>query len=164
MLWAFGGRAAGEYLSGYLIEESLSIDNVFVWALILAYFLVPPMYQHRVLFWGIFGAMLLRATFIFAGIALIQRFDFVLVLFGLFLLYTAWKLHDVARAGGRPVEESSAQGRAPSGAVDGRATTARSCSRTSMGAAWPRRCSRCCCWSRRRTSCSRSTPYRRSSP
>ena len=81
--------AAGEYISGYLIEESLSIDNVFVWALILSYFLVPPMYQHRVLFWGIFGALILRATFIFAGVAIIQRFEWVLYIFGAFLIYTA---------------------------------------------------------------------------
>jgi TerC family integral membrane protein len=92
MWWAFGGGAAGEYLSGYLIEESLSIDNVFVWALILSYFMVPEAYQHRVLFWGIFGALVLRATFIFAGIALIHRFELVLVVFGLFLLFTAWRL------------------------------------------------------------------------
>ncbi len=92
MWWAFGTGAAGEYLSGYLIEESLSIDNVFVWALILAYFAVPRQYQHRVLFWGIFGALILRATFIFAGIALIQRFELILIFFGAFLLYTAWKL------------------------------------------------------------------------
>ena len=93
LIWAwFGGAATGEYLSGYLIEESLSIDNVFVWALILAYFRVPAEYQHRVLFWGIFGALVLRATFIFAGIALIERFDWVLYLFGAFLLYTAAKL------------------------------------------------------------------------
>ena len=93
VMWAgFGGAAAGEYLSGYLIEESLSIDNVFVWALIFSYFLVPRMYQHRVLFWGIFGALVLRATFIFAGVALIQRFEIVLIFFGAFLLYTAWKL------------------------------------------------------------------------
>jgi len=93
VMWAaFGGGAAGEYLSGYLIEESLSIDNVFVWALILSFFAVPRMYQHRVLFWGIFGALVLRATFIFAGIALIQRFEFVLLFFGAFLVYTAVKL------------------------------------------------------------------------
>jgi tellurite resistance protein TerC len=92
-IWAwFGGAASGEYLSGYLIEESLSIDNVFVWALILAYFRVPSEYQHRVLFWGIFGALVLRATFIFAGIAIIERFEWVLYLFGAFLLYTAGKL------------------------------------------------------------------------
>jgi tellurite resistance protein TerC len=92
ILWAFGGPAAGEYISGYLIEESLSIDNVFVWALILSHFKVPAEYQHRVLFWGIFGALVLRATFIFAGVALIERFDWVLYIFGAFLLYTAVKL------------------------------------------------------------------------
>ena len=74
MLWAFGTGAAGEYLSGYLIEESLSIDNVFVWALILTYFAVPRQYQHRVLFWGIYGALALRAIFIFACVALLNRF------------------------------------------------------------------------------------------
>jgi tellurite resistance protein TerC len=92
-IWAwFGVAAAGEYISGYLIEESLSVDNVFVWAIILSYFLVPPKYQHRVLFWGIFGALILRATFIFAGVAIIQRFDWVLYVFGAFLIYTAGKL------------------------------------------------------------------------
>ncbi len=90
--WGFGGGAAGEYYSGYLIEKSLSVDNVFVWALILAYFQVPPKYQHRVLFWGIFGALMLRAIFIFAGVALIERFDWVLYVFGAFLLFTAVKL------------------------------------------------------------------------
>jgi len=90
--WGFGGGAAGEYYSGYLIEKSLSIDNVFVWALILSYFQVPLRYQHRVLFWGIFGALIMRAIFIFAGIALIERFDWVLYVFGAFLLFTAGKL------------------------------------------------------------------------
>jgi tellurite resistance protein TerC len=93
VVWAwFGGQATGEYVSGYLIEKSLSIDNVFVWALILSYFRIPSEYQHRVLFWGIFGALVLRAIFIFAGIALIERFDWVLYVFGGFLLYTAGKL------------------------------------------------------------------------
>ncbi len=90
--WWFGGAASGEYVSGYLIEKSLSIDNVFVWALIMSYFRVPSKYQHRVLFWGIFGALVMRAIFIFAGIAVIERFDWVLYLFGAFLLYTAGKL------------------------------------------------------------------------
>lgn len=90
--WGFGGGAAGEYYSGYLIEKSLSIDNVFVWALILSYFKVPPRYQHRVLFWGIFGALIMRAIFIFAGIALIEKFEWVLYVFGAFLLFTAGKL------------------------------------------------------------------------
>ncbi|HEY5662415.1 MAG TPA: TerC family protein [Ilumatobacter sp.] len=90
--WWFGSVASGEYVSGYLIEKSLSIDNVFVWALIMGYFKVPSKYQHRVLFWGIFGALVMRAIFIFAGIAVIERFDWVLYVFGGFLLYTAGKL------------------------------------------------------------------------
>ncbi|MGB0111985.1 MAG: TerC family protein [Ilumatobacteraceae bacterium] len=90
-IW-FGAAASGEYISGYLIEKSLSIDNVFVWALIMGYFKVPAKYQHRVLFWGIFGALALRAVFIFAGVALIEKFDWVLYIFGAFLLYTAAKL------------------------------------------------------------------------
>jgi tellurite resistance protein TerC len=90
------GQAAGEYLSGFLIEKSLSIDNVFVWAVIFSFFAVPREYQFRVLFWGIFGALVLRAGFIVAGTALIERFEFVLYIFGAFLLYTAWKIarHD----------------------------------------------------------------------
>ena len=93
VVWfAFSGAAAGEYISGYLIEKSLSVDNVFVWALIFSYFKVPGKYQHRVLFWGIFGALVLRAIFIFAGVALIEKFEWILYLFGAFLLYTAFKL------------------------------------------------------------------------
>lgn len=91
-----GGTAAGEYWSGYLIEQSLSVDNVFVWAVILSYFAVPAQFQFRVLFWGIFGALVLRAAFIFAGVALIETFSWVLYVFGAFLLYTAFKIarHD----------------------------------------------------------------------
>lgn len=92
VLWWQGGQAAGEYYAGYLIEKSLSIDNVFVWAVILSYFAVPKMYQFRVLFWGVFGALVLRAVFIFAGVALVERFDWVLYIFGAFLLYSAYKL------------------------------------------------------------------------
>jgi TerC family integral membrane protein len=92
VLWWFGGAATGEYISGYLIELSLSIDNVFVWALILAYFKVPRQYQHRVLFWGIFGALVMRAVFIFAGVALIEAFDWVLYVFGGFLVFTAARM------------------------------------------------------------------------
>jgi tellurite resistance protein TerC len=87
-----GANAGGEYLSGYLIEKSLSVDNVFVWALIFAHFSVPVAYQHRVLFWGIFGALALRFVFITAGVELVERFDVVLYLFGAFLLWTAIKL------------------------------------------------------------------------
>ncbi|MDQ3737972.1 MAG: TerC family protein [Actinomycetota bacterium] len=92
ILWWFGGKATGEYMSGYLIEKSLSIDNVFVWALILSYFKVPSKYQHRVLFWGIFGALVMRAIFIYAGISLIEAFEWVLYIFGGFLLFTAGRL------------------------------------------------------------------------
>jgi tellurite resistance protein TerC len=90
--WMGGGAAAGEYVSGYLIEKSLSIDNVFVWAVIFSYFAVPAAYQFRVLFWGIFGALVLRAGFIFAGVALLEAFDWVLYVFGAFLLFTAVKI------------------------------------------------------------------------
>ena len=95
LVWQ-GGQAGGEYYAGFLIEKSLSIDNVFVWAVIFSFFAVPREYQFRVLFWGIFGALVLRGIFIFAGVSLIERFDWVLYLFGAFLLYTAWKIarHD----------------------------------------------------------------------
>ena len=91
-----GTGAAGEYLAGYLIEKSLSVDNVFVWAVIFGYFGVPPKYQFRVLFWGIFGALVLRAVFIFSGVALLERFDWILYVFGAFLVITAVRIarHD----------------------------------------------------------------------
>jgi len=95
-----GGAAAGEYLSGYLIEKSLSIDNVFVWAVIFGYIGVPDRYQFRVLFWGIFGALVLRAAMIFTGVALLARFEWVLYVFGALLLVTAVK---VARHSGPAV-------------------------------------------------------------
>jgi tellurite resistance protein TerC len=96
LLFWQGGSAAGEYYAGFLIEKSLSIDNVFVWAVIFSFFAVPKAFQFRVLFWGIFGALALRAVFIFAGVSLIERFEWVLYVFGAFLLYTAWKIahHD----------------------------------------------------------------------
>ncbi len=92
VLWWFGGQATTEYFSAYLIEKSLSVDNVFVWALLMSYFKVPARYQHRVLFWGIFGALVMRAIFIFAGVALIERFDWILYVFGAFLLFTAGRM------------------------------------------------------------------------
>ncbi len=98
LLWQ-GGQAGGEYYAGFLIEKSLSIDNVFVWAVIFSFFGVPRQYQFRVLFWGIFGALVLRGIFIFAGVALIERFEWILYVFGAFLLYTAVKItrHDESR-------------------------------------------------------------------
>jgi tellurite resistance protein TerC len=91
-----GTQAAGEYLTGYVIEKSLSVDNVFVWAVIFGYFAVPAKYQFRVLFWGIFGALALRGVFIFAGVALLERFGWVLYLFGVVLLFGAYRImrHD----------------------------------------------------------------------
>ena len=91
-----GGQAGAEYYAGFLIEKSLSVDNVFVWAVIFSFFAVPKQYQFRVLFWGIFGALVLRGIFIFAGVSLIEQFDWILYVFGVFLLYTAWKIarHD----------------------------------------------------------------------
>ncbi len=89
---AFGGQAFGEYISGYLIEKSLSVDNVFVWAMLFATLGIPLKFQHRVLFWGIFGALVLRAIFIFAGSALITRFSWLLLVFGVFLVYTGIKV------------------------------------------------------------------------
>lgn len=88
----WGGDAFGEYISGYLIEKSLSVDNVFVWAILFSAMAIPLKYQHRVLFWGIFGALTLRALFIFAGSALIIRFSWVLIFFGAFLVYTGAKI------------------------------------------------------------------------
>lgn len=92
ILAEFGTAATGEYMGGYLIEKSLSVDNVFVWAVLFSHFQVPKMYQHRVLFWGIFGALAMRMGFIFAGVAIIDSFKITLIFFGLFLLYSGIQL------------------------------------------------------------------------
>ena len=87
---------AMEFLAGYLIEKSLSMDNLFVFLMLFSFFGIERKYQHEVLFWGIFGALLLRSIFIFAGAAMVEQFEWVLGLFGLFLLYTGGKMfmHD----------------------------------------------------------------------
>ncbi len=87
-----GKTAALEFLAGYVVELSLSVDNVFVFILIFTYFRVPPAYHHRVLFWGILGAVVMRAIFIFAGIAILERFHWVIYVFGAFLVYTGIKM------------------------------------------------------------------------
>jgi tellurite resistance protein TerC len=88
-----GGReAATLFLTGYIVEESLSADNIFVIALIFAYFGVPAAYQHRVLFWGIMGAVILRASMILGGTVLIQEFNWVLYVFGAMLIYSAVRM------------------------------------------------------------------------
>ena len=81
-----------EYLAGYLIEKSLSMDNLFVFLMLFSFFGVERKYQHEVLFWGIFGALVLRSIFIFAGAAMVERFEWVLGLFGIFLFYTGFKM------------------------------------------------------------------------
>ena len=91
--WAWGGQAAGEYYAGYLIEKSLAVDNVFVFALIFTYFAVPREYQHRVLFYGVLGALVFRAGFIAGGAALLDRFHWVLYLFGAFLVLTGIQMY-----------------------------------------------------------------------
>jgi tellurite resistance protein TerC len=91
LVWK-GSGAFSEYLSGYVIEKSLSIDNVFVWAVIFSSFAIPARYQHRVLFWGIFGALAMRAIFIFAGAALIDEFWWMLLVFGVALLISGFKV------------------------------------------------------------------------
>ena len=92
---------AMEFLAGYLIEKSLSMDNLFVFLMLFSFFGIERKYQHEVLFWGIFGALVLRSVFIFAGAAMVERFEWVLGLFGLFLLYTGGKMftHDENQQG-----------------------------------------------------------------
>jgi tellurite resistance protein TerC len=93
VLWAWQGRVYGEeYLAGFLIEKSLSIDNLFVFALIFGYFSVPTAYQRRVIFWGIVGAIVLRALFILAGAALLDAFHYTVYVFGAFLVVTGIRM------------------------------------------------------------------------
>ena len=85
-------NAVLKYITGYLIELSLSVDNIFVIAVIFSSFKIPPLYQHRVLFWGILGAIVFRALMIFFGVALITKFEWIIYIFGIFLLYTAFNM------------------------------------------------------------------------
>ena len=92
MWWWLGSKPAIEFLTGYLVEWSLSMDNVFVFAVVFAYFKVPLKYQYRVLFWGILGAVVMRLTFVIVGAELVERFKWLFWLFGAFLVYTGIKL------------------------------------------------------------------------
>lgn len=87
-----GTQTALDYYTGYLIEKSLSVDNIFVFLLVFTYFKVPDEFQHKVLFWGIFGALVMRLLFIFTGVALIERFHWIIYVFGGFLVFTGIKL------------------------------------------------------------------------
>jgi tellurite resistance protein TerC len=92
-VWHYAGSAkALEFFTGYLIEKSLSVDNVFVFALLFSYFAVPPKYQHKVLFWGILGALIMRAIMIALGAALITKFSWIIYVFGAFLILTGIKM------------------------------------------------------------------------
>jgi tellurite resistance protein TerC len=96
-VWArYGGQQGLEFFAGYLLEKSLSVDNLFVFVLLFRSFAIPPQYQHRVLFWGVLGALILRGSLIMAGVALVHRFHWVIAVFGAVLVYTAWKIlfHD----------------------------------------------------------------------
>ena len=93
--WLYPGDShekAMEFLAGYLIEKSLSMDNLFVFLMLFSFFGIQRKYQHEVLFWGIFGALVLRSIFIFAGAAMVQRFEWILAIFGVFLIYTGIKM------------------------------------------------------------------------
>jgi tellurite resistance protein TerC len=93
VIYFWHGRTPSlEFITGYVIELSLSVDNLFVFLLIFRYFQVPPGHQHKVLFWGILGALLMRAIFIAAGVGLIQRFHWIVYVFGAFLVYSGIKL------------------------------------------------------------------------
>jgi len=93
IIFIFAGHAKGlEFLTGYLLEYYLSVDNIFVFVLIFTYFSVPSNYQHKVLFWGIFGAIIMRGILIAIGASLVLKFHWILYIFGLFLIYSGFKM------------------------------------------------------------------------
>jgi len=92
ILVEFGKDKALEFLTGYLIEYSLSIDNIFIFILVFTYFSIKPEYQHKVLYWGIIGALVMRGVFIFTGIALIKKFEWIVIIFGGFLVFTGLRM------------------------------------------------------------------------
>ncbi len=92
-LWYWKGtESALQFFTGYLIEKSLSVDNIFVFLMVFSYFQVPSLYQHKILFWGIIGALIMRAIFIFAGVELIEKFHWTIYIFGALLIFTGIKM------------------------------------------------------------------------
>ncbi|HAQ65792.1 MAG TPA: hypothetical protein DCR43_08080 [Bacteroidales bacterium] len=87
-----GPQQALEFFTGYLVEKALSVDNIFIFIMVFGYFQVPARYQHKILFWGILGALVMRVIFIFAGVALIEKFHFTIYVFGALLIYTGFKM------------------------------------------------------------------------
>ena len=134
-----GGQPAGEFFAGYITEKSLSVDNLFVFVLIMAKFAVPTHYQQRVLLVGVLIALVLRAVFIAAGATIIASFSWVFFVFGAFLIWTAWKLIQEARPARRATTRSSRRTgcsrRSSGGCRPPTATTAPGCSspRTASG-------------------------------
>lgn len=92
IFYVFGNQRGVEFLTGYVIEKSLSVDNIFVFIMIFSYFSIPAKYQHKILFYGIVGALIMRAVFIFAGVALITKFHWIIYVFGAFLIFTGIKM------------------------------------------------------------------------
>ena len=92
IFWQMGSQSGLEYTAAYVMEKALSVDNLFVFIIIFAFFGIAPEYQHKILFYGIIGALVFRAIFIFAGVTLVEKFDWLLYIFGIFLLFTAVKL------------------------------------------------------------------------
>ncbi len=90
--YSMGEKAGLEFLTGYLVEKSLSVDNIFVFVLLFSYFKVPEEYRHRVLFWGVLGALVMRAAFIAVGAVLITKFHWIIYIFGVFLVFTGYKM------------------------------------------------------------------------
>ncbi len=92
-IFHFFGKGKGvAFLTGYVVEKSLSVDNIFVFIMVFSYFQIPTKYQHKVLFWGVLGALVMRAIFIFAGVALISKFHWIIYIFGGFLIFTGFKM------------------------------------------------------------------------
>ncbi len=102
--YSLGEKPAVEFLTGYLVEKSLSVDNIFVFVLLFTFFKVPDEYRHRVLFWGVIGALILRAIFIVIGAVLIAKFHWIIYLFGIFLVFTGYKMFKKSAADMHPEE------------------------------------------------------------
>ncbi|HLK99071.1 MAG TPA: TerC family protein [Myxococcaceae bacterium] len=105
--WKFGAQPGMEFFTGYLIEKSLSVDNIFVFVIIFSSLAIPALYQHRVLFWGILSALVLRAVMIFAGAAALERFHWLIYVFGAFLIFTGLKLFWMWKKGKQDNPEDS---------------------------------------------------------
>jgi len=144
-VWHFAGSQKGlEFFTGYLIEKSLSVDNVFVFALLFSYFAVPTQYQHKVLFWGILGALIMRAIMIALGAALITKFTWIIYIFGAFLILTGIKMIVKREEEIHPERNPVVRWFKKLMPVtpDYRGTSS-SCAKTASS--WPRPCSWCCC-------------------